>query len=149
MPSLPQHSANSTLMKLKFAFPALTFLFLAGLTAYPQGRGGAGRGPAAQPPPSPQAAAPIDITGYWVSLVTEDWRYRMATPPKGDFLGVPLNQAGRDAANAWDPAKEEAAGEQCKAYGIGGIMRMPTRLHITWQDNSALKVETDAGTQTR
>jgi hypothetical protein len=117
---------------------------LASLSAYPQGRGAV-----PQPAPTPQAAAPIDITGYWVSLVTEDWRYRMATPPKGDFLGVPLNQAGRDAANAWDPAKEEAAGEQCKAYGIGGIMRMPTRLHITWQDSNSLKIDTDAGTQTR
>ena len=86
------------------------------------------------PPPAPKAAAPIDLTGYWVSLVTEDWRYRMASPPKGDFVGVPVNQAAREAANAWDPAKDEAAGEQCKAYGVGGLMRMPTRLNITWQD---------------
>jgi hypothetical protein len=135
-------------MKLKSWFSTLAFLFFVSLNAYTQGRGG-GRGAVPQPPANPQAAAPIDITGYWVSLVTEDWRYRMATPPKGDFLGVPLNQAGRDAANAWDPAKEEAAGEHCKAYGVGGIMRLPTRLHITWQDNSTLKVETDAGTQTR
>ena len=100
-------------------------------------------------PANPKAAAPVDLTGYWVSLVTEDWRYRMATPPKGDVLGVPLNQAGRDLANAWNPAKESSAGEQCKAYGVGGIMRMPTRLRISWQDDTTLKVETDAGTQTR
>ncbi len=135
-------------MKLKTLLSTLPFLFFASLSAYAQGRGG-GRGAVPQPPQSPQAAAPIDITGYWVSLVTEDWRYRMATPPKGDFLGVPLNQAGRDAANAWDPAKEEASSDQCKAYGAGGIMRMPTRLHITWQDMNSLKMETDAGTQTR
>ena len=73
----------------------------------------------------------------------------MATPPKGDVTGVPLNKEGRDAANAWDPAKDEAAGEQCKAYGVGGLMRMPTRLHITWQDDNTLKIDTDAGTQTR
>ena len=69
--------------------------------------------------------------------------------PKGDVVGVPVSQAGRDAANAWDPAKDEAAGEQCKAYGVGGLMRLPTRLHITWQDDDTLKIETDAGTQTR
>jgi hypothetical protein len=28
-------------------------------------------------------------------------------------------------------------------------MRVPTRLRITWEDDSTLKVETDAGTQTR
>jgi hypothetical protein len=121
----------------------LAFLLAANLDA--QGRGGGPPGP----PPTAKAAAPIDITGYWVSLVTEDWRYRMSTAPKGDFAGVPLNPAGRDFANKWDPSKDEASGEQCKAYGVGGLMRMPTRLHITWQDDNTLKLETDAGAQTR
>jgi hypothetical protein len=106
-------------------------------------------GPPPGPPPPAKAAAPIDITGYWVALVTEDWRYRMTVPPKGDYSGVPLNAEGKKAADAWDPASDEAAGEQCRAYGAAGIMRIPTRLHITWQDDETLKVETDAGTQTR
>jgi hypothetical protein len=109
-------------------------------------RGGRGAPP---PPATPRAAARIDITGYWVSLVTEDWRYRQFTPPKGDYESVPLNPAGRMAADAWDPAQDEAAGEQCKAYGAAGLMRMPTRLHITWEDDHTLKLETDAGSQTR
>jgi hypothetical protein len=90
-----------------------------------------------------------DLTGYWVALVTEDWRHRMFLAPKGDADSVPLNPTGRAKAEEWDPAKDEAAGEQCKAYGVGGVMRMPTRLHITWQDDMTLKIETDAGTQTR
>jgi hypothetical protein len=49
----------------------------------------------------------------------------------------------------WDPAKDEAEGNACKAYGAAGIMRLPTHLHITWQDESTLKVEADYGTQTR
>jgi hypothetical protein len=110
-------------------------------------RGGWGGPP--PPPPSPRAGASIDITGYWVSLITEDWRYRQFTPPKGDYQSVPVSPAGKKLADAWDPAKDEAAGEQCKAYGAAGIMRMPTRLHITWQDDNTLKLETDAGTQTR
>ena len=109
---------------------------------YAQGRGGG-------PPQPPRVAAPIDLTGYWVSLITEDWRYRMTTPPKGDFGSVPLNPAGEDAAKNWDPAKDEAAGNQCKAYGAAGVMRAPTRLHITWTNDATLKVEADAGTQTR
>ena len=36
-----------------------------------------------------------------------------------------------------------------RAYGAGNIMRVPTRLHITWENENALKVETDAGQQTR
>jgi hypothetical protein len=101
------------------------------------------------PPRAPKAAAPVDLTGYWVSLVTEDWRARMTTPAKGDFESVPLNPEGRKVAGLWDPAKDEAAGEQCKAYGVGGLMRLPGRLHITWKDDNTLQVETDAGTQTR
>jgi len=106
---------------------------------------GAGGGQAA----SPQQAAPVDLTGYWVSVVSEDWRYRMLTPPKGDVGGIPFNADGRKLADAWDPAKDAAAGEACRAYGAAGLMRLPGRLHITWQDERTLKVEADAGTQTR
>ena len=104
------------------------------------------------PPPdttTPRANAPFDLTGYWVAVVTEDWRYRMVTPEKGDFPGVPVNAAARRIANTWDPARDEASGNQCKSYGAAAIMRVPTRLHISWVDDNTLKVETDAGTQTR
>ena len=88
------------------------------------------RGGPPGPPPTPKLAAPVDLTGQWVSLVSEDWRYRMTTPPKGDYTGVPINGAARRAADAWDPARDEAAGDQCKAYGVGGVMRLPdTRAH--------------------
>ena len=68
------------------------------------------------PRPAKQIA-PEDLTGYWVSIVTEDWRWRMVTPAKGDYTSVPLNQDGRKAADGWDPDKDTAAGNQCKAYG--------------------------------
>lgn len=98
---------------------------------------------------TPKAAATIDLTGYWVSVVTEDWLYRMVTPAKGDYTSVPLNPAGRKVADAWDPSQDEASGNTCKAYGAAALMRIPGRLHITWQDDTTLKIETDAGTQTR
>ena len=101
------------------------------------------------PPPTARSLAPIDITGYWVALITEDWRWRMLTPPKGDYSSVPLNNEGRRVADTWDLAKDDAAGLSCKPYGVGNIMRMPGRMHITWQDDRTLKVEFDAGTQTR
>jgi hypothetical protein len=101
------------------------------------------------PQKSAREEAPIDLTGYWTAVVTQDWRWRMVTPKKGDFPGIPLNPEGRKLANAWDPAKDEASGDQCKAYGAAGIMRMPTRLHITWQDDTTLRIDTDAGTQSR
>jgi hypothetical protein len=107
----------------------------------------------AQAPPgagqTAKAAAPIDITGYWVALVTEDWRYRMLTAPKGDYYAIPLTPEARRVADTWDPAKDIAQGKQCLAYGAPAIMRQPARVHITWDNDAALKVEIDAGKQTR
>jgi hypothetical protein len=106
-------------------------------------------GPRPAPPAPGKAGAPVDFTGDWVAFVTEDWRWRMVTPLKGDAASIPTNAAARKLIDAWDPAKDEAAGLQCKAYGAPAIMRVPGRLHITWQDDLTLKIETDAGQQTR
>ena len=73
----------------------------------------------------------------------------MVTPAKGDYQGIQMTPEGRKVADAWDPAKDEAAGEQCKSYGAPALMSVPGRLHITWQDDTTLKVDTDAGMQTR
>jgi hypothetical protein len=125
----------------------VTFAILAAhATAFAQGRG---RGGAPAPPQTAKAAAPIDVAGYWVSIVTEDWRYRMVTPAKGDYQGVPMTPEGRKIADAWDPAKEEASGDVCKSYGAPAILRVPGRLHMTWQDDQTLRMDVDAGKQTR
>src|SRR5205809_666235 len=107
------------------------------------------RGGRGGPPPTARQAAAIDLTGYWVSVITEDWKFRMVTPKKGVYDTLPLNAEGRRIGDTWDPAKDESAGEQCRAYGAANIMRLPGRLHITWQDANTLKIETDTGTQTR
>jgi hypothetical protein len=113
--------------------------------------GGAYAQQGARPALSPKAAAIEDLTGYWVSVVTnsEQWLLRMATPAKGDYRGMGLTPEGRKLADAWDPAKDEAAGEMCKAYGAPAIMQVPGRLHITWEDERTLRIETDSGKQTR
>src|SRR5437868_4673414 len=73
----------------------------------------------------------------------------MVTPARGDHPSVPLNAAGNALANNWDPAKDEAAGEQCRSYGAAGVMRLPGSIRISWADDDTLKVETEAGSQTR
>ena len=103
-------------------------------------------GRAGGPPPTGKAAARVDFTGYWVSVVSEDWRWRMITA-EGDYANIPP-ATGRNCRHV-GPAKDQAAGEACKAYAAPAIMREPGRLHITWQDDNTLKIETDAGTQTR
>src|SRR5436190_22327255 len=128
------------MMRKLLVIGALALVAGAGTLHAQRGRGAAG-------PANARGTAPVDLTGYWVSIITEDWRYRMITPAKGDHPSQPLNAAGVKIADAWDPAKDEAAGEQCRAYGAAGLMRIPGRLHITWQDDDSMKVDTEAGTQ--
>lgn len=114
------------------------------LAAQPSGGPPGGRqGTATERP-----ATAFDMTGYWVSVVTEDWRHRMLTPPKGDFLSLPLNAEGRRVALEWDPS-QDSGDSQCRAFGAAALMRRPGRLHISWQDDLTLKIETSAGNQTR
>jgi len=105
-----------------------------------RGAGGGGSG---------RQHAPIDLTGYWVSVINEDWEFRMVTPDKGIYDTLNLSAEGRRVAGTWDPAKDEAAGEQCRAYGAANLMRLPGRLHITWENDTTLRIDVDAGTQTR
>ena len=104
----------------------------------------AGRG---APPPTGRAGAPVDLTGAWVSVVTEDWEARMTPPVKGDYTTIEqvMTPAARKVADSWQPSMEG----RCEAYGVGGVMRIPGRLRISWQDDLTLKIETNAGAQTR
>jgi hypothetical protein len=150
---------RSTRRRLSWLLAAAVLLSVATMAPRPvalevpleaQGRGG-GRGQDGPPPepPTGRGLAPVDLTGYWVSIVTEDWRWRMLTPPKGDYSSLPLTAEARKVADGWDAARDTAAGEQCRAYGAAAIMRVPGRIHITWESDSTLRVDTEAGTQTR
>lgn len=128
---------------------AVALTLVSGASAAAQGQRAVERGPAAAVPRTLRAAAAIDLTGTWVSVVTEDWRWRMITPPRYDYAAIPLNAHGREVADDWDPAADEAAGLQCKVYGAASGIRMPGRLNVSWRDDNALQILLDAGTQTR
>jgi hypothetical protein len=126
----------------------MTFAVLVGGAASNQAQG-VGRGASVGAPLNARAAAPQDLTGYWVSVVTEHWHLRMLVPPKGDFTMIPLNTEARKIANAWDPARDQASDNQCRSYGAAAIMRVPGRLNIHWTDDNTLQVDIDSGMQTR
>ncbi len=144
---------GTALVRASRIFPFAAALTLA-LAARAGAQGAGARGPGAANVQSaaaraPRAAAPQDLTGYWESIVTEFWRLRMIVPDKSDYVTVPINAEGRKVADAWDPAKDKADGNECKSYGAAAIMQVPGRLHISWQDDSTLRMDTDSGTQTR
>ena len=139
-------------MSLSASVPRCVAFVVFLLAAIPQiafAQRGAAPGRGGGAPATPQASAALDLTGYWVSVISEDWKYRMVTPKAGVFDSLPLTAEGRKVGLSWDPAKDEAAGEACRAYSAANVMRLPGRLHITWRDANTLQIETDAGTQTR
>jgi hypothetical protein len=108
----------------------------------------------AQPPGAPDTRSPreralIDITGQWVAIVNEDWRWRMVTPPVGDTESLPVNARARTAAAEWDLERDTSEGNLCKAFAGPGLMRQPTRIRIEWEDGDTLKLDFDAGRQVR
>src|SRR5579862_2943528 len=107
------------IMRLRFTATVLAAILAGVLSAWAQQP--AGRGP--QRVVTAREAAPVDFTGYWVSVVSEDWRWRMVTPAKGDFASIPFTPEGKRVGDAWDPAKDEASGDVCKAYGAAAVMR--------------------------
>jgi len=138
-----RHETVDRVRQTPLARASLALLFMSLSTAQAQQGGADSEAPAARD------IAPIDVTGHWVSLITDDWVYRMITPAKGDYSYVPLNAQGQRAADTWDPARDEAAGEECKAYAAPAIMRLPGRVEISWDDDNTLKLDIDTGMQTR
>ncbi len=94
-----------------------------------------------------RASAPVDLTGIWVSIITEDWRWRMVTPQIGDLANIPENETAREYAMNWRP--EMDVGNECRAYGAPAIMHRPGRIKIYWEDDMTLKLDFDAGHQSR
>jgi hypothetical protein len=126
--------------------------------AAPAGQGRGAQGGGIPAPANARTAAPVDLTGYWVSLVTEDYIERMF--PDSPRSGVP--NAGRGGggrggggggapggAAGGAPAAPAGTPDPCRVYGAAGSMRLPGRLNITWADDNTLKIDMDSGTQTR
>ena len=146
---MPQHTPSYTSSLLRTTGIVVTVLVALSIAVAAQRGGQEGAAPGPAVPATARSAAPLDLEGYWVSVVTEDWRWRMMTPPKGDAPGVPFTLEGRRVANAWDLARDTSSGQQCKAFGAGGIMRIPGRIHVVWENDNTLRMDFDAGRQTR
>jgi hypothetical protein len=137
-----------TEMRRSLAMVGVACLLVASLAAVAEAQRGPGGPPAAAA--TGKAGAPVDLTGYWVSLVTEDWIERMSpdSPPSGTG-GRDAGDRAAGAAGGRGRGAAPAGADPCRAYGAGGSMRVPGRLNITWMDDNTLKIDMDAGTQTR
>jgi hypothetical protein len=136
--------------RARVALAASWLLLTVAVASADAGQRGAGpQAPAA--PANARAAAPVDLTGYWVSIVTEDWIERMSpdSPPSGTGGRDATDRAATGNGRGRGAAPPPAGADPCRVYGAGGSMRVPGRLNITWADDNTLKIDMDAGTQTR
>ena len=82
---------------------------------------------------APAAAAQRDLTGNWSPPRQEDRLERGPGPALADFLGLPINEAGRQFALSWDPARYTLPEHQCQVHTVGYIYRGPLRVRI-WEE---------------
>ncbi len=74
-----------------------------------------------------------DPTGNWAPIFDEDMPERVAGGEIGDYLGIPLNDAGRLRAESWSAELVELPQNQCREHGADYGWRGPSNLRI-WMD---------------
>jgi len=101
------------------------------------------------------AFAQADLSGIWQPRYHEDFPERIPGPELVDYLGLPINDAARHFAEAWDSSRITLPEEQCRVHVSPYIYRGPLNLRI-WdqkdpktQDLIAIKQYISTYEQTR
>ncbi|MBI4265195.1 MAG: hypothetical protein HY657_12535 [Acidobacteria bacterium] len=76
------------------------------------------------------ALAQVDLSGAWGQRFHEDAPERGAGPEIGDYLGMPVNDAARRRADAWDASKWTMPERQCEPHPADYGPRGPASLRI-------------------
>ncbi len=74
-----------------------------------------------------------DPTGNWAPIFDEDMPERIAGGEIGDYLGIPLNDAGKLRAESWSAEIVELPENQCREHGADYGWRGPSDLRV-WID---------------
>jgi hypothetical protein len=82
------------------------------------------QGPAGPTPGGPGAVR-VDISGDWGFTLNEDAPHRVPGPELGDYTGLPLNDADRQKAEAWDATILSQPERQAQAHPAQYWMRGP------------------------
>ena len=64
------------------------------------------------------AMGQVNLSGVWdnLAILQEDWPDRLFGPELGDYTGVPLNDAARFRAEAWDASLITVPEYQCRVH---------------------------------
>ncbi len=96
---------------------------------------------------SESVRAETDLTGYWSPIMHEDPIFRTAGPSLRDYSGLPINDAARAIADAWNPEDNYKPENQCEMHGAAYIMRSPLRFDLSYDDADtiSIKIELEMG----
>jgi hypothetical protein len=92
------------------------------------------------------ASAQIDLSGIWAPIMHEDAVERVAGPDIGDFLGLPINEAGRMRGETWDASILTMEEHTCKphpsTYGPRGVGNMRVTFNYDPSSFQVTKIDT-------
>ena len=77
------------------------------------------------------AAAQVDFSGEWAPRFWEDQPERVPGPDLGDYAGIPISDAARLRAEAWDASIQSLPEWQCRPHSADYIWRGPSNLRIS------------------
>src|SRR6202030_4257132 len=78
------------------------------------------------------ALAQVDMSGEWQPQYHEDAPERLPGPELGDYMGIPLNAAGRMRADSYDADRISVVTEyQCRPHSSDYGMRGLGNLRVT------------------
>ena len=97
----------------------------------------------------PPLAAEADLSGFWGPRVHEDHKYRWEGPEHGEYDGLPLTAEAYAIADAWDPMEYYRPENQCSPMGITMILRIPGNVHISYEDENTLRIDSEIFGMTR
>lgn len=83
------------------------------------------------------AFAQIDLVGEWAPQFHEDQPERVGGPPVGDYAGLPINDAARFMADAWEASILSVPEHQCKPHPADYSPRGPANLRISKEVDTA------------
>lgn len=78
------------------------------------------------------AQAQLNLSGEWTGRYHEDFDDRVPGDVQGDFTGVPLNDAARRYADAFDVTRVAVLEHQCQPYNLAHIYRGPLQFRL-WE----------------
>jgi len=92
------------------------------------------------------ASAQVDLSGIWAPIMHEDQVERAPGPEIGDYLGLPINDAGRMRGETWDASILTMEEHTCKphpsTYGFRGVGNLRITYNFDPLNFSVMKIDT-------